>query len=234
MKPDVPTNGDQTQERKRHRRFRALWLAVTGLLLAIAGGLLLRPMFTRIDHDPISRIQCGMSLRQIYLALERYTTANDGHFPPSLSCLLRDREFEPSMLWCSNSDDPIPIGATPEALVASFQSGRTGSYVYVGMGLTRQTTDGDAVLAFEPPRHHRGYSVLGSGILWGDGYTGVESVSSLVQILSKLEMGPGVPSPAKLLDHDAMHLYEARWQPKLSAMRNGTWAASLPHPIERR
>ena len=57
-----------------------------------------------------------------------------------------------------------------------------------------------------------------------------EPLTTVVQLVPELEAGHNPPTIANISQTLAEALYARTWKPKLTAMKTGVWAASLPRP----
>lgn len=220
---ELPPASSRSSQR---RPLGAAVLAVLVALLLLLGAWILWGPSFRKASDPAGPPICSNNLRQISVAITIYASDHRGAYPPSLDYLWGENGIRPGNLACPYTTDPVPIGTTAAELAQSYRSGRRGSYIYVGAGLTN-LADGDVVVAFEIPSHFGRNSDRAANVLYADGHVENQSLSFIAQLLDELEAGHNPPRPAKLSHREAEALYNRRWLPRLTVLRDGTWAAAL-------
>lgn len=203
------------------------WWAVAVILVAV--GLLIASVLTTNGvrpREPAYRARCANNLRQIGLACVLY--ANDyGHaFPDSLATAMLREGLSPEVFICGMTNDTKSPGTTPQEQVAALAQPGHCSFTYVGSDLTDQAHT-DTVVAFEDPANH---NMEGANVLYADAHVVFEPLPVVAQLVPQLEAGFNPPTIVKLSKKQAVAMYEKRWQPKLTALKDGTWAASLPKP----
>lgn len=206
------------------RNISIFWLvpvfAVAFFVLAIAlfqGG-----------HGPehANRARCAENLRQIGLAIRLYCNDDEQHYPSDVGLLLPTPAMSLSAetFVCPSTTDTKRTPSAQQA--AKLLSAGHCSYIYVGAGMT-SSAGSDEVVALELPDNH---SKDGGNVLYGDHHVSWEPFETLVQLVPELEAGRNPPVIRPLTAAQAKTMYDQKWLPKLPAIKNGAWAASLPRP----
>ena len=72
--------------------------------------------------------------------------------------------------------------------------------------------------------------MAGANVLYADAHVAFEPLTTVVQLVPELEAGHNPPMIANISQEQAEALYAKTWKPKLTAMKTGVWAASVPRP----
>jgi hypothetical protein len=225
MPEPVPLDYQRNTMPRQPRSFRVFRLLVVFVVLWFVA-----PMVKSALNPPrviSARTRCSMNLSQIGLAISLYCRDNNQQFPSDLAALLLTEDASADMFICPASTDFVLPDATAQQQAATLLSGRHCSFIYVGAGMT-SATNADALVAFELPDNH-GKSA-GGNVLHAGGYVTWLAFEDVVQLVGELEAGHNPPVIQPLTPAQAWTLYKFIWEPKLPALRNGAWAASLPRP----
>lgn len=179
-------------------------------------------------HPPPPRILCANNLRQIGLAIMLYSGQNKGQYPSYVGSLIITQGLGAEVFVCPATSDTVQK-ARPAQQAATLLSGTHCSYVYVGAGVTTLARS-DTVVAFELPGNHP--EAFGN-VLYADGHVETPPFETLVQLVPELEAGRNPPALRPLTEAQAKMIYDTKWVPQLSSIKNGFWAASLPRPSTR-
>jgi len=156
------------------RRHPVLWALVALGILALPVGIILG-VLSAYEHvlRPTIDTPSTRRLHEIGQALHRYAQDHGGRYPASLAALAEDQGLPPDL-------------ATVPATMAP---GGPFEYVYLGGGLSEQTTANGTVLAYEPPAANDG---RGSHVLFGDG---TDTWVAAADLQGELDRGkaPGPP-----------------------------------------
>lgn len=204
------------------------YLAALAILVSIVGfGIYKYRRISWESGESARQSLCRQNLRQIGLAIVSYAQANSGAYPSSLAPLLADSTASPRFFTCPSACDDPPAGTTPAQRMASFRAGHHGSFIYVSSRLSSGCPN-DTVVAFEDPANHQ---LAGANVLRADGSVGFYPIRELAPLIADLQAGRNPPPRHWLSEPDAQALYDHDWKPVLHAMKDGTWAASLPPPV---
>ena len=175
------------------------------------------------------RRRCANNLRQIGLAIMLYSDQNKGQYPGKVGSLILTQGLGAEVFVCPASSDAVQK-ARPVQQAATLLSGTHCSYVYVGAGVT-SSANSDTVVAFELSDNHG--TGQGGNVLYADAHVEWQRFDTLVQLVPELEAGRNPPMLRPLTEAQAKMIYDQKWVPQLSSIKNGFWAASLPRPSTR-
>jgi hypothetical protein len=161
---------------------------------------------------PGSFVPCASNLRQIGQACQLYATEQGGSFSPDLAVLIKTTQLSPAALVCRSSAD----------------SKGACSYIYVGRGLTRNSSP-DCIVAFGDPGNH---GLEGAHLLRASGQVEWIDLPTLVSIFRSLDDGRNPPVASALLTlTQARQEYQSKWAPRCARYKlNRAWDLSADLP----
>jgi prepilin-type processing-associated H-X9-DG protein len=144
-------------------------------------------------RETANRVKCASNMRQIGQAILLYSNDNRAAYPETLDQLLATQDITSDVFICPTSNDTaaMPNGSKPQQVVALHAPGHL-SYVYVGKGLTNQSS-ADAIVLYENPTNHDPKD--GMNFLWADGHVSWESAPVATYYISEVTTGHNPPRP---------------------------------------
>jgi prepilin-type processing-associated H-X9-DG protein len=183
--------------KKRTSTFFRVTLFLTILVFLAACGAaatVMVPQYVR-TRAAASRAACAANITTIAHAVERYTHANGGAFPPSLERLVAAEKVPADAFVCpAGGDTPAP-GATAEARAANLYTGGHLSYVYLGRGMSKRNGPGagaSAVVLYEQPHYHAD----GIHVLFVDGHVAYVPQPDAQKLITDVQTGKNPPEVA--------------------------------------
>ncbi len=122
-----------------------------------------------------------------------YASQDQGKFPPSLAALIDGpdaQEIPAAVMVCPSSKDSAPDPTSTTRAAADMKAGGHLSYIYVGAGLTDQSSP-DTVLAYEPLTNHDGD---GSNVAYTDAHVEWHSAAEVKMMIASLNAGKNPPT----------------------------------------
>lgn len=183
-KPPQPLDYATPSRKGRSRWFWFPWILFGIVGIALLASIVLPP--APRSHDMAFRVRSASNLRQIGQAIEVYNSEFKGRYPDTFRDLFLAEDIGAECFVCPSSSDTRAQGPTTQAIAANLLAGGHCSYLYVGKGLTAQTTTPDMVIAFEPLTVNRR---KGMNVLFGDGHVEFIYAPQAAVILNQMKQG---------------------------------------------
>jgi prepilin-type processing-associated H-X9-DG protein len=128
---------------------------VLALIVVSVGGVLAFWALQKVDRsvEAADRKKCAANMIALGHAVLMYGNENKGRYPPGVRDLMVTQDIGSEVFNCPASGHTPARAATFEEQVRKLD-GEHLSYMYVGGGMTHQTTDPNAVLMYEKPTNH--------------------------------------------------------------------------------